>query len=332
MRQRRALITGGAGFVGYHLAAELTRLGDCEVVLVDNFRRGRRDDDFEALLQRPGVSLVEGDLAESDVLKRLGDPFDEVYHLAAVIGVRNVLERPQEVVRINAMATLRLLDWFVAGGGRKFLFASTSEAYAWTQLFHPLPVPTPESVPLALTDLTNPRSTYAGSKIFGELAVTHYCGALRKACSIVRFHNIYGPRMGYEHVIPELHERARKGQNPLVVYSADHCRAFCYIHDAVGLLIQAMRNPAADGLTVNVGNDQEEISMRGLAERILRHMNLPQDIATQTANNDPIKRRCPDMTRARQVLGYAPAFNLNQGLELTLAWYDAHPRPASVSP
>jgi len=329
--KRRALITGGAGFIGFHLASELSQSGDCEVVLVDNFRRGRRDEELGALLQRPGVSLVEGDLAEGGVLKHVGGSFDEVYHLAAVIGVRNVLERPHEVVRINALATLRLLDWFVTGGGRKLLFTSTSEVYAWTQLFYALPVPTPESVPLALTDLSDPRSTYAGSKIFGELAVTHYCKAYRKPCVIVRFHNVYGPRMGYEHVIPELHGRAKEGQNPLVVYSADHRRAFCYVQDAVNLLIQMMRNPAADGLTFNVGNDREEVTMRELAERILRLMNLKRTITAQPALNDPIVRRCPDMAKARSILGYVPRVNLDEGLGKTLAWYDQHPRPNAAA-
>jgi UDP-glucose 4-epimerase/UDP-glucuronate decarboxylase len=327
----RVLITGGAGFIGFHLASGLSQSADCEVVLVDNFRRGRRDEEFEALLHRPGVSLVEGDLAEGGVLERVGGAFDEVYHLAAVIGVRNVLERPHEVVRINALATLHLLDWFVAGGGRKLLFASTSEAYAWTQLFYPLPVPTPESVPLALMDLSNPRSSYAGSKIFGELAVNHYCRAYKKPFVIVRFHNVYGPRMGYDHVIPELHERARQGQDPLVVFSADHRRAFCYVQDAVDLLIKMMRGPAADGLTLNVGNDQEEVTMRQLAERILHLMELERTILVQPAPNDPIARRCPDMTRARKLLGYAPRFDLYEGLGQTLAWYDQHPRPAAVA-
>lgn len=325
--RRRILITGGAGFIGFHLASTLSQRGGCDIVLLDNFRRGRRDEELEQLLRQPGVALVEGDLADGSVLKRLEGGFDDVYHLAAVIGVRNVLERPQDVVRINALATLQLLDWFVAGGGRKLLFASTSEVYAWTRQFYRIPVPTPEDVPLSLTELANPRSTYAGSKIFGELAVTHYCRAFGKPGVIVRFHNVYGPRMGYEHVIPELHERIRNGQNPLVVYAADHRRAFCYVQDAVDLLIKLMQEPAADGLTFNVGNDQEEITMRELAERMLRLMNRTAVINAQPAPNDPIDRRCPDMQRARQMLGYKPRFDLDRGLQLTLAWYDQHPRP-----
>ena len=173
-----------------------------------------------------------------------------------------MVEHPAEVIRTNALSTLHLLDWLVDGGGSKVLFSSTSEAYAWTQHFHELPVPTPEDVPLSLTDLADPRSSYAGSKIFGELAVTHYCRAHGTPFAIVRYHNVYGPRMGNEHVIPELYERARSGEDPLTVYSVDHRRAFCYVSDAVAATVAAMREPAAEGWTINVGNDREEVHNR----------------------------------------------------------------------
>lgn len=327
---KRVLITGGAGFVGYHLARELLRIGGHEITLVDNFRRGRRDRDFDALLREPGVRLVEADLAIAGGMSACGTGFDEVYHLAAVIGVRNVIERPHDVIRINALATIHLLEWFIAGGGKRFLFASTSEAYAWTQHFHALPIPTGEDVPLALTDLRNPRSSYAGSKIFGELAVTHMCGQAGLPYSIVRFHNVYGPRMGYEHVIPELYERVRNGETPLTVYAAEHRRAFCYIADAVALVLLAMRSSVGTNHTFNVGNDSEELSMRELAERVQEIAGVKRPITAKPAAHDPIKRRCPDISKARELLGYEPRWNLVEGLERTLAWYASNPRPETA--
>jgi len=324
---KRVLITGGAGFVGAHLAQQLLAEGGHEVVLLDNLRRGRRDDAVAALLANPACRLVTGDLCEAATLDAVGRGFDEVYHLAAVIGVRSVLERPQEVVRINALATLRVLDWMAAGGGARLLFASTSEAYAWTQHVLPLPVPTPEDVPLALTDMRNPRSSYAGSKIFGELAVTQYGRVHGFPFAIVRLHNVYGPRMGYEHVIPELHERARQGQRPLTVFAAGHRRAFCYVDDAVAMLRRALALPAAAGQTLNVGNDREEVTIGELAGRILRRLGAPAEIAAQPAPNDPVSRRCPDMSKTARVLAFTPQVSLDEGLARTLAWYDAHPRP-----
>ncbi|HPF98916.1 MAG TPA: NAD-dependent epimerase/dehydratase family protein [Kiritimatiellia bacterium] len=321
---RNILITGGAGFIGFHLAEELSRDGTDHVVLLDSLVRGRRDADLEGVLRRANVKLVEGDVTDRSVWDKVGGPFDEVYHLAAVIGVRHVLERPHDVVRVNALGTLDLLDWFGRQKGGKLVFASTSEVYAWTQQFHPLPVPTPEAIPLSLTDLSNPRSSYAGSKMFGELAVTHIAGKAGKPFSIVRYHNVYGLRMGFEHVIPEVFRRVTEKQHPLVVYAAEHRRAFCHVSDAVAGTVLAMRHRAADGGTFNLGNDEQEIRMADLARAILQWAKVEVPLQEQPAPHDPIARRCPDITRARQVLGYAPRINLEEGLRRTLPWYAAH--------
>ena len=187
-----------------------------------------------------------------------------------------------------------------------------------------MPVPTPEDVPLSLTDLSNPRSAYAGSKIFGELNVTQYCTAHDKPFVIVRYHNVYGPRMGFEHVIPQLYQRALSGQNPLMVYSADHRRAFCYVSDAVEATVRAMRESAAGGKTLNIGNDEEEVTMADLAGRLLATGGIRAEITAGVALNDPIKRRCPDLRLARRLLAYRPRVGLDEGLERTLSWY----RPA----
>ena len=319
--RRRILVTGGVGFIGYHLARVLAEDPTNDIVLVDNLVRGRLDEDMQALVAQPNVALIRGDLTDPATCERLGNGYQEVYHLAAILGVRNVLERPHEVLRVNAIATLHLLDWFGEGGGERLVFASTSETYAWTQQYHTLPIPTPEDVPLSLTDLGNPRSSYAASKIFGELAVTQYCGIYHRPFGIVRYHNIYGPRMGNDHVIPELYCRASGGQNPLVVYSANHSRAFCYVSDAVTATIGVMREERADGRTINVGNDMEEITIVELAKFVLQKAEIRADIAPQTAVSDPVVRRCPDISRARELLGYEPLVALEEGLELTLAWY-----------
>jgi UDP-glucose 4-epimerase/UDP-glucuronate decarboxylase len=319
--QRRILVTGGAGFIGYHLATELAREAGNHVVLVDNFVRGRLDADLEKLVAMPNVQLLSADLTDPASFGKFGSGYDEVYHLAAILGVGNVLERPHEVLRVNAITTLLLLDWFVQGGGKKVLFSSTSEVYAWTQQFYPLPVPTPEDVPLALTDLRNRRSSYAGSKIFGELAVAQYCGVHERPFVTVRYHNVYGPRMGYDHVIPQLYRRICQGEQPLVVYSADHRRAFCYVSDAVCATIQAMRSDRATGAVVNIGNDLEELTIRELAERLLRKANREVAIAPRPQVNDPVVRRAPDISRARDLFDYQPRVSLDEGLDRTIAWY-----------
>ncbi len=323
-------MTGGAGFLGAYLSRALADAPENSLTLVDNFVRGRRDADLDALLARPNVRLIEGDLTNPALYQELGQGYDEVYHLAAIIGVRQVLERPDAVLRVNALSTIYLLDWLVAGGGSKIVFSSTSEAYGWTSRWQPLPVPTPEDVPLALTELDNARSSYAGSKIHGELLVTQCCQMAGKAFTIVRYHNVYGPRMGYDHVIPELYTRARGGQRPLIVYSPTHQRAFCYVSDAVDATIAAMRTRAADGLTINIGNDTEEVQIAELARMLLQTAGIEAELHSADAANDPIVRRCPDITRARNLLGYVPRVSLAEGLERTLAWYGRHQAPAAT--
>jgi len=262
---------------------------------------------------------VETDLSSPAGLDEVGTGFDEVYHLAAVIGVRNVLERPWDVVRINALATLFLIDWFRSGGARKILFSSTSEAYAWTRLFHELPVPTPEDVPLALTDIRLPRSSYAGSKIFGELAMAHGCAGLPHVT--VRYHNVYGPRMGWQHVVPELMVRIEEGENPLRVFSPDHTRAFCHVDDAVRATMLCMERADADGQTFNIGNASEEIPIRQLARAVMQAVGREVPFKEESAAHDPIKRRCPDITSLQCKLGFEPRVSLEEGLRRTAAWY-----------
>lgn len=323
MAERQILITGGAGFIGWHLARRLSREPGNVVTICDNFRRGRKDDELDLLLRHANVKLVSLDITDRASLEQLTNGYDEVYHLAAVIGVKNVLSAPQDVLRVNGLGTLNLLGWLAELPKKpRLLFASTSEVYSWTMQFHTLPIPTPEGVPLALTDLRNPRSSYAGSKIFGELAVHHYGAAFGIPYMIVRYHNVYGPRMGWEHVIPELYQRARDGQNPLVVYSADHRRAFCHVDDAVEATIRALRTPGVEEQTINIGNDHERWRIGDLAQKILEIAGRNGvAIEPALAVNDPIPDRCPDLRRARELIGYEPRVSLDEGLTATLKWY-----------
>jgi UDP-glucose 4-epimerase len=321
MTKTRTLITGGAGFIGYHLANALSQNSAQQIDLVDNFNRGEIDEELRQLTEKPNVSMINADLTDPATYDLLEKGYDAVYHLAAIVGVQNVMERPHEVLRINIMAALYLLEWMTKGGGKKLLLASTSEAYAWTQQFYELPVPTPEDVPLALTDLDNPRLTYAGSKIISEMAVHQYSAMFDFDYTIVRYHNVYGPRMGFSHVIPQLYYRALDGENPLTVYSVDHSRAFCFISDAITATIGVMENEAGNGQTFNIGNDTEEIAIGDLARLLLRTAGIDTPIDAHIAEYDAIKRRCPDITRIRQALGYEPQVPLEQGLAKTLDWY-----------
>ena len=324
------LLTGGAGFIGYHLARRLADQGDV-VHLVDDLSRGRLDSELSELLARPNVRLIEADLNDAAALRRLDGGYDGVFHLAAIIGVANVLDRPHRVLATNARTLLNVLDWYLDGGARRLFFSSTSEAYAWTMTFHSLPIPTPEDVPLAVDRVDNRRASYALSKIFGEMAVVHGCEAAGRPYTIARYHNVYGPRMGMAHVIPEMYRRVYDGQDPLVVYSMEHRRAFCYVDDGIEATLRLMA-PEVPSAVYNIGNEMAEVTIGELARQVLAWAGRPGGaIDARAAAGPGIERRCPDIGRLRRVTGFEPTYSLGEGLDRTLTWYrDAFDRQGAL--
>lgn len=319
---------GGAGFVGYHLVDRLTVEGGHAVTLLDDFSRGRRDAELAAVLARPGVTLVEADLTDAESLARIEKAWDEVYMLAAVVGVRHAMNDPMRVVRVNTLATLNVLDWLTADAGRVF-FASTSEAYAGAVDLGWAPVPTPERVPLVIADVENPRFTYAATKILGEAAMIHGARARGVPYVIGRLHNVYGPRMGTDHVIPELALRALAREDPFRVYGLAQRRAFCHVADAVDAIRRLMAAPAAVGHIVNIGNDREETTIEALLALILRAASFAPVLDAQPAPAGSVERRCPDIALLRSLTGFAPRVSLADGVQATFDWYRRWRREAS---
>lgn len=314
----KALLLGGAGFIGAHLAGRLLDDGHA-VTLVDDFSRGRRDAALEALAGR-GAALLERDLTRSDALAGLSRDWDQVYLLAAVVGVRNVERDPARVLRVNGLSVLHALDW-LPGRGETLFFASTSETYAGGVLTGAVPVPTPEAVPLSVPDIAAPRFAYAASKIFGEAAVLHAARAGGVRGVVGRFHNVYGPRMGADHVIPELALRALAGEDPFRVYGAGQRRAFCHVADAVEAVVRLMSAPAASGQVVNIGNDSDETLVEDLVALVLRLAGFRPRLELLPAPPGSVERRCPDISRLRALTGFVPKISLEAGVAETLAWY-----------
>lgn len=315
----RTLILGGAGFIGYHLALRLAGEGH-ELTLVDDLSRGRRDRELDSLCARPNVTLLQADLTRADALDGLTRRWDGVHMLAAVVGVRNVETDPARVVRTNALALLHLLDWMVPESGVLF-FASTSETYAGGVTAGTLPVPTPEDVPLSIPDVRAPRFAYAASKILGEAAVIHTARARGLRAVIGRFHNVYGPRMGADHVIPELALRALSGENPFRLYGAEQRRAFCHVSDALEAIVRLTATEPAWGQIVNIGNDSEETVIEDLARLVLREARLEPVLDRVPAPLGSVARRCPDIGRLRALTGFVPKVSIEAGVRDTFAWY-----------
>jgi UDP-glucose 4-epimerase/UDP-glucuronate decarboxylase len=240
--------------------------------------------------------------------------------LAAVVGVRNVESDPARVVRVNTLAILHVLDW-LPGRGEVLFFASTSEVYAGGVAAGTVPVPTPEDIPVGVPDVTAPRFAYAASKLLGEAAVLHTARARGLRAVVGRFHNVYGPRMGADHVIPELSLRALRGEDPFRVNGAEQRRAFCHVADAVEAVTRLVTTEAAWGQVVNIGNDADETRIEDLVGLILRTAGARPVIERLPAPRGSVARRCPDIGRLRALTGFAPKISLDAGVRETFDWY-----------
>ena len=317
----RALVLGGAGFVGAHLAARLADEGHA-VTLVDDLSRGQADATLTALRARPGVRFEQADLTVPGALSALPREWDQVYMLAAVVGVRNVERDPARVVRTNTLALMTVLDWLPAAGETLF-FSSTSEVYAGSVARGLVPVPTPEDIPLVIAEPAAPRAAYAISKLSGEAAVIHAGRARGLRWVIGRYHNVYGPRMGADHVIPEMALRAIRREDPFRVYGARQRRAFCHVADAVEATVRLTTTEAALGQVVNIGNDGDETVIEDLAALVVRRAGYAPALERLPAPAGSPDRRCPDLTRLRALTGLTPKVSLESGVAETLDWYRA---------
>ena len=329
---KKILITGGAGFVGYHLARHLLQSQKkVTLTLVDNLSRGKRDADFEEFLTDPRVKLLELDLTDQSAYTALGGGYEYVYHLAAVNGTKWFYEKPHETLRINMLSLIYMLEWFRKENSQgKFCFPSSCEAYAGALgAFGVLPIPTPEKVPLVIEDPYNPRSSYDASKLVGESFVIHYAQKYNFRALIVRPHNFYGPRAGYEHVIPEFCERISKKVDPFPIFGADNTRTFCYITDAVRAMVMLMDSPKTDDqpiATVHIG-DNGEITMTDLLQKLFVVSGWhPERLDVKHSPEGSVKRRLADISKLQALTGWKPEISLEEGLKRTYEWYVAHPK------
>jgi nucleoside-diphosphate-sugar epimerase len=324
---KSVLITGGAGFIGLKLAQKLAEDG-CRVDLLDDFSRGRADVEVSALRGRDGVELITLDLCAAKATDELSDGYDQIFHLAAILGVANVMNRPYETLSRNVEMTIEALR--LARRQRAltaFVFASTSEVYAGSLLAGTLSFPTPEDSPLTLPPLDAQRTSYMLSKLYGE-ALTLQSGV---PCVIVRPHNVYGPRMGTEHVIPELMNRMRmldRG-DVLPIYSPDHKRTFCYIDDAIEMIVRLAANADALGTVWNIGSESPEYTMMEVAQIIRRIMGSAASLSPGKNTPGSPSRRCPAMARTNGATGWTDRVSLEEGIARSYDWYSHNVFPTA---
>ena len=314
----RALLLGGAGFIGLHLARRLVG-EDHQVTIVDDFSRGRADPELQAVAAHPAVTVVSADLTDPRTWADLPHGWDQVYLLAAIVGVRNVERDPIRTLQVNALTALHLLGW--ARPEERVFFSSTSEVYSDGVDAGLVRIPTAEDVPVMIADVTAPRFSYAISKLVGEATFLHGTSTGRLHAVVGRFHNVYGPRMGGDHVVGEMSLRALRREDPFIVWGADQHRSFCYVDDAVEAMLRLMGTPEAAGQIVHIGDDTAETNIADLAKLVLRLSEFSPELRAAPAPAGAVARRFPDLTRLRALTGYAPAVPLEDGVRRTFEWY-----------
>jgi UDP-glucose 4-epimerase len=318
----KVLLTGGAGFIAERLAFALAN-DQCTVHIVDNLMRGKKDARIDKLEARGNVNFYEIDLLQPTALDNLENDYDFVIHCAAIVGVQNVVDRPYQTLRDNVLMQEAVIRFASRQASlRRILFASTSEVYAGSLIHLSLPLPTPENTPLALPDLSEPRTSYMLSKIYGEAMLLHS----GLPYTIVRPHNVYGPRMGMAHVIPQLLQKAHNAEpnSTLEVFSVDHKRCFCYVDDAVEMLLRLLKADAASRQVLNVGAEAPEVTIRELAELVIATVGKRLRIVPKPATLGSPSRRLPDMTRMRRIANYSAHTSLQDGVRSTYEWYKTH--------
>lgn len=309
----RTLITGGAGFIGSHLAEALLARGD-EVAIVDDLSTGSIDN-IEHLKGRPGFRYVIDSVMNEPLLAEMIDRCDVVFHLAAAVGVRLIIEAPTRTIETNVGGTEVVLK-LAAKKRRKVVVASTSEVYGKST-----DVPFREDADLVLGPTSKHRWAYACSKMLDEFLALAYHAEKNVPVVIVRFFNTIGPRQTgrYGMVVPRFVTQALAGE-PITVYGdGTQSRSFTYVGDVVRAMLALVEHPGAVGEVFNVGNG-EEITIRALAERIRTMtssaspiVTIPYDEAYQAGFED-MPRRVPDIAKIASLVGYAPRVGLHDML------------------
>ena len=316
----RAFITGGAGFIGSHLCETLLDQGH-EVLILDNLSTGSIDN-IAHLKGRPGFDYYVDTVNNEPLLAELIDRSDVVFHFAAAVGVKLIVEQPVHTIETNVHGTEVVLKH--ANKKKKLVvIASTSEVYGKSE-----DVPFREDSDLVMGPTPKHRWAYACSKAIDEFLALAYWKERKLPVIIVRFFNTVGPRQTgqYGMVIPNFVRQALAGEPITVFGDGTQSRSFTHVADVVGALIKLVNEPKAIGQVINIGNT-EEVSIAALAERVRDLCGskspikfIPYEQAYESGFED-MPRRVPDLTRVKGLIGYEPQHQLDAVLTQVIDYF-----------
>lgn len=320
MSSPKVLVTGGSGFIGSGLVKALVKSGVHVRVLDDNSRgRPRRLTEVEK-----DIEFVGGDIRDAETVARATVGMDEVHHLAFVNGTEFFYTQPDLVLDVGVRGMINVIDACRKHNVGNLILASSSEVYQT-----PPTVPTDETAPLSVPDVLNPRYSYGGGKLISELMAINFGRKYFERVLIFRPHNVYGPDMGFEHVLPQFALRLKKLSQAQptgtlrfeIQGSGTETRSFCYIDDLVaGVMV--MRGKGEHLGIYHVGT-LEEVTIADVARRVGKAAVRDIEIVAGPLQAGGTPRRCPDISKLSK-LGYKPRVPLDAGLRPTVDWYWSH--------
>jgi nucleoside-diphosphate-sugar epimerase len=329
------LVTGGAGFIGSHLAEALLARGD-RVTVIDDESTGRADN-LAAVRGQAGLNFVRGSVGDAALLRQLLDDISEVYHLAAAVGVALIAREPLQTIERNIYPTQLLLDELCrrhrAGQAVQFFLASTSEVYGK----NPKPTWTEED-DLVFGATTRPRWSYGASKAIDEFLTLACARQFGLPIVVGRFFNVVGPRQtgAYGMVLPRFVDSALAAQ-PLIVHDdGRQIRCFAHVADVVAAVLALMKTQAALGQVFNIGSDQP-VTILELAARAIKLSASSSSVQFQSYTDaydkdfEDIRRRVPDLSRLRSTIGYQPRYDLDAIIRDVIAWKRAGSQPRATA-
>jgi len=316
---RKVLVTGGTGFIGSALVGGLLASG-AEVRSLDNNSRG----EVRKRRKEERAEMMTGDIRDPLAVREAVRGVDAVCHLAYINGTEFFYTRPELILEVAVKGMMNVLDACIAENVRELILASSSEVYQ-----APPSIPTDELAPLVVPDVLNPRFSYGGGKIISELLAVNYGRKFFDRVLIIRPHNVYGPNMGSEHVIPQFALRMRgcvdRQPDGIVDFqiqgTGDETRAFIYIDDFVRAVLCVVDQ--GESLSIyHIGTDRE-VSVRELAHIVGCSFGRDIRIVPGDLLQGSTPRRCPDVTKLR-TLGFTPSVSLEDGVQRTAEWYSVN--------
>lgn len=327
MKTKRYLVTGGMGFIGSALVCRLMKLGH-KVTVLDNASRGsleRLRDMVHDVTYANNIEIINADIRNRESVLDACKDVDCVCHLAFINGTEFFYTKPEIVLEVGIKGIANVIDGCIKNGVRELMVTSSSEVYQTPNV-----VPTDEKVAMSIPDPLNPRYSYAGGKIISELMAINFGRRYFERVVIIRPHNVYGPNMGWEHVIPQFVLRMKKlkelnSDNKIrfeIQGTGKQTRAFIFINDFIDGLMLAMEKGEHIGI-YNIGT-MDEITIEKVVIEVGKYFGIGSNDITIVPGayaEGGTPRRCPDITKLRK-LGYEPNVSLQEGLKITAKWYD----------